>query len=119
MSANRRHHIFTENSTAHNIAPCCICGEPIHRLNDQWIIEHVRALALLGKDTNTNCGPAHASCASEKTHKQDLPRIRKAKRQQAMHEATRKPSRGFMVPPGFVYDWKLRRYVRAPLPSSS
>lgn len=81
MSQKRRQHIFSEHCTGHHIAPCCLCGKPIHRHDDEWIIEHVRALGLLGKDTNTNCGPAHVACAAEKTHKQDLPRIRKAKRQ--------------------------------------
>lgn len=112
MSQKRRQHIFTENSTAHNIAPCCICGKPIHRHNDRWIIEHLRALGLLGKDTNTNCRPAHEACASEKTHKQDLPRIRKAKRQQM---AGAKPaSRDFKVPDGVKFDWKRGRYTLRP-----
>lgn len=81
MSPKRRHHIFSENCTGHNVAPCCVCGRPIHRHNDAWIIEHKRALGLLGRDVNANCGPAHVACANEKTHKQDLPSIRKAKRQ--------------------------------------
>jgi hypothetical protein len=31
----RRHAIFLENCTAHNIAPCCLCGEPSHSPLDQ------------------------------------------------------------------------------------
>lgn len=115
MSANRRQAIFTENCTGHNIAPCCNCGKPVHRHNDRWIIEHKRALALLGRDVNTNCGPAHFACGEVKTHTQDLPRIRKAKRQQARHEGTKKPARGFQVPAGVVFDWQRRRYVAIPL----
>jgi hypothetical protein len=118
MSPQRRQHIFSENCTAHNVAPCCLCGLPIHRQNDRWIIEHKRALALLGPDTNTNCGPAHFACAEEKTHKQDLPRIRKAKGQQAKcvqvaNLATRSKAPGFTVPAGVAYDWKQRRYRAA------
>jgi hypothetical protein len=112
MSAKRRHHIFCEHAVALDIAPCCLCGKPIHRTKDRWIIEHIRALALLGKDTNTNCGPAHEACASEKTHGQDLPRIRKAKRQQAKYEGERTPHRGFRKPEGTVYDWWGRCYTR-------
>lgn len=81
MSAKRRHHIFSERSTAHHVAPCCICGKPIHRHHDRWIIEHIRALGLLGRDTNANCAPAHYDCAQVKTATQDLPMIAKAKRQ--------------------------------------
>jgi hypothetical protein len=95
MSPQRRQHIFSENCTAHNVAPCCICGDPIHRHSDRWIIEHKRALALLGPDTNTNCGPAHFACAQVKTHKQDLPRIRKAKRQQRACRVREKVVSGF------------------------
>ena len=47
MSAKRRQAIFSEQCTAHNIAPCCLCGQPIHRHEDRWIIKHKRALALL------------------------------------------------------------------------
>jgi hypothetical protein len=123
MSKKRRHHIFTENCTAHDIAPCCLCGEPIHRRKDDWQIEHVRALGLLGKDTNTNCRPAHTLCAIEKTQKHDLPMIRKAKRQAeaatpregmcVMHTPkTKKPARGFQVPAGYSYNWRAGRYER-------
>lgn len=113
MTAKRRQHIFSENCTSHNVAPCCLCGEPIHRHADRWIIEHKRALALLGPDVNTNCGPAHFECAEVKTHTEDLPRIRKAKRQQARHEGTKKPARGFQAPAGVTFDWKARRYIRS------
>lgn len=113
MTTKRRQHIFSENCTAHNVAPCCLCGAPVHRHNDKWIIEHKRALGLLGPDTNPNCGPAHFNCGEVKTHKQDLPRIRKAKRQQARHEGTKPVSGGFKVPANTAYSWKWRRYVKA------
>ncbi len=119
MSAKRRHAIFTEHCTAHQIAPCCLCGQPIHRERDRWIIEHVRALGLLGKDTNPNCGPAHYHCAEEKTHKHDLPRIRKAKRQAAAGAKKEKPARGFRTPAGYKFDWQYRRYVRQTEPPAS
>lgn len=80
MSAKRRHHIFSEHCTGHNVAPCCICGDPIHRYDDQWIIEHKRALGLLGKDTNVNCAPAHEDCRRSKD-KIDAAMMAKAKRQ--------------------------------------
>jgi hypothetical protein len=98
MSPKRRHHIFTENCTAHNIAPCCICGEPVHRHNDQWIVEHKRALGLLGPDVNSNCGPAHLACALVKTAEQDLPRIAKAKRQADAGKPPERPAFARYVP---------------------
>ncbi|MBX3583654.1 MAG: hypothetical protein KF810_17345 [Rhizobiaceae bacterium] len=111
MSQKRRQHIFSEHCTGHHVAPCCICGQPIHRHDDEWIIEHKRALGLLGKDSNTNCGPAHKACADVKTAQQDIPAIARAKRM-AQAGAKKKPARGFQVPAGVVFDWKKRRYVR-------
>ncbi len=112
MSPKRRHHIFSENCTGHNIAPCCICARPIHRHNDSWIVEHKRALGLLSRDVNSNCAPAHVACASEKTHKRDLPAIRKAKRQAEAGRVRPEPLvTSFRRPDGAKYDWKLRRYI--------
>jgi len=111
MSAKRRHHIFSENCTGHNVAPCCLCGQPIHRHNDQWIIEHKRALGLLGPDLNTNCAPAHETCRRLKD-KRDLAMIAKAKRQSEAGAKKEKPARGFQTPAGVAFDWRLRRYVR-------
>lgn len=122
MSTKRRQHIFSEHCTGHNVAPCCLCGKPIHRHNDQWTIEHMRALGLLGADLNTNCAPVHEACRREKD-KTDLARIAKAKRQAAagtpryVHDThtpeTKKPARGFQAPAGVKYDWRQRRYVKA------
>ena len=113
MTAKRRQHIFSEHCTAHNVAPCCLCGEPVHRHDDKWIVEHKRALGLLGADTNSNCAPAHARCASVKTHTQDLPRIRKAKRQASA--GARPVKKGRLAPPaGMAFDWKRRRYLVCP-----
>jgi len=111
MSEKRRQHIFSENCTAHNVAPCYNCSRPIHRLDDEWMIEHKRALGLLGPDTNPNCGPSHVDCGREKTAKRDIPAIAKAKRM-AQAGAKKKPARAFQVPAGVVYDWKQRRYVQ-------
>lgn len=76
---------------------------PIHRHNDRWIVEHKRALVLLGRDANTNCGPAQYDCAQvegEATagHAQDTEEI----------------SRRFLRPAGMVYDRQKRQYDRLP-----
>ena len=131
MSQKCRQHIFGEHCTANNIAPCCLCGQPIHRHNDQWTIEHLIALGLLGPDLNSNCAPAHEACRRQKD-KIDVARIAKAKRQaeagmprnmrhtyspQGMAimttPETKKPARGFQAPAGVKYDWRQRRYVKA------
>lgn len=115
MPQKRRQHIFTENSTAHNIAPCCICGDPIHRHDDQWIVEHIRALGLLGRDVNTNCAPAHEVCRRQKD-KTDMAMIAKAKRAARACTIRRsKPvKRRFQIPAGYKYDWKRRAYAPDP-----
>ncbi len=108
MSAKRRAHIFSEHATAPTIAPCCVCGQPIHKQRDRWIVEHVRALGLLGPDLNTNCAPAHYACAVEKT-RDDISRITKAKRQS---RAGKPKSR--WKPENARFDWKRGRYVIKP-----
>lgn len=110
MSAKRRQAIFSEHCTGHHIAPCCLCGKPIHRHNDRWTIEHIRALGLMGEDTNANCAPAHEVCRREKD-KADLSRIAKAKRQARAGKKKEKPARGFQTPAGCKFDWRKRRYV--------
>jgi hypothetical protein len=56
---------------------------------------------------------AHFACGEVKTRTQDLPRISKTKRQQARHDGTRKPPRGFKIAAGSVFDWTMRRYIRS------
>jgi hypothetical protein len=109
MSRKRRHAIFTEHATSHNVAPCCLCGQPIHRHHHRWIIEHKRALGLLGPDTNPNCAPAHEGCRRVKD-KQDVGRIAKAKRQADAGAIPDKPA--FARAADHAYDWRRRRYVR-------
>lgn len=110
MSQKRRQAIFTEHCTAHHLAPCCVCGRPVHRHKDRWIIEHIRPLALLGDDINTNCAPAHYECGLVKTHTEDLRRIRKAKRQGG-YFTEKRLSRSFWRPENTVFDWAEGRYV--------
>jgi hypothetical protein len=67
---------------------CVLCRRKIDGVRERWIIEHVRALALGGTDTDDNCGPAHASCGRDKT-KADNASWSKAKRQKAKHVGIR------------------------------
>lgn len=62
---------------------CCICKEKI-QLNEKWIDEHERALAMGGTNNPDNRGPAHKLCAKEKT-KDDMAQIAQAKRREAKH----------------------------------
>lgn len=72
---------------------CCLCGGKIHAPKEKWIDEHELALALGGSNEWENRGPAHVSCAREKTRK-DMAAIAEAKRREAKHiGATRKTSR--------------------------
>lgn len=59
---------------------CVLCGLQI-RSGEKWIDEHLRALGLGGSNDFDNRAPVHVACAEAKTHKEDIPRIAKAKRQ--------------------------------------
>ena len=116
MSSKRRHPIISDHCPGPNLAPCFICGAMIHRTNDRWTHAHVRALALLGKDTNTNCSPAHYLCGIAKTAS-EARTVAKAKRQARTAEIVQRPpghhaKRGFWKPNGAFFDWKIGRYVR-------
>lgn len=48
---------------------CCICKFKIHA-DKGFIVEHIKPLWLGGEDDLRNLGPAHKSCAREKTSKE-------------------------------------------------
>lgn len=78
MSPTRRLRIFEAHGGV-----CCLCERKI-RAGEKWTIEHLRALALGGTDTDDNCGPAHDTCRRIKD-KADLGSIAKAKRMKMRH----------------------------------
>lgn len=110
MSPTRRLRIWEAHS-----GTCVLCGQKIDGTREKWIVEHVRALALGGDDTDANCGPAHEACADAKTHSDDIPRIAKAKRQKMKALGIRKQST-FNRPKGVRFDWSLGRYVKESRP---
>jgi hypothetical protein len=117
MSRKRRQYIFTMHCTAEDVAPCCVCDEPIHRNDDRWIVEHVRPLGLLGEDNDANCKPAHYLCGIAKSAT-DARRIAKAKRQaKALPKGKNAPAarpeskQGFWKPENAFWDWRKRRYI--------
>lgn len=83
---------------------CCLCKLKIDGVRERWGIEHLRALALGGADSDDNCGPAHERCMLTKTQA-DIPAIAKAKRIKAKHLGIRKPSRW---PTGRDSKWKSK-----------
>lgn len=85
---------------ANNDGCCHLCGEKIDGVREAWEIEHVIAWELTRDDSDENLRPAHKSCHKDKTHKQDRPAIKKAKRREAKHNGVARPagnlkSRGF------------------------
>jgi 5-methylcytosine-specific restriction protein A len=86
MGTMRRLRIFEEHGGI-----CVICTLKI-KVGERWIIEHKRALALGGADTDDNCGPAHETCRREKD-KTDNAAWTKAKRMKARHLGIKKASR--------------------------
>lgn len=88
MSPTRRLRIWEAHKGV-----CILCSRPIDGAREKWIVEHKRALALGGADDDANCGPAHEACADEKTLRQDMPAIVKAKRQKMKALGIRTPSK--------------------------
>ena len=78
MSPMRRLRIFEAHKGV-----CILCERRI-KAGDTWTVEHIRALALGGADTDANCGPAHEACRRLKD-KSDVASIAKAKRAKAKH----------------------------------
>ena len=95
LSTKERLRLFT----LHN-GLCCLCGGKIDGTKERWIIEHVRPLALLGEDDDTNMKPSHELCSKAKTYgKQgDLATIAKAKRREAVHVGAKERGKGFAPP---------------------
>ncbi|WP_373696708.1 HNH endonuclease [Microvirga yunnanensis] len=63
---------------------CVLCNRRIDGVRERWIIEHIRALELGGRDAPDNMGPAHTTCAAAKT-RDDHQHAAKAKRQKIRH----------------------------------
>lgn len=82
---------------------CVVCGGSIDGVRERWIAEHRRAFELGGVDDLSNMGPAHETCALEKT-RDDHRRTAQAKRQKIRHigaEASKRP-----LPFGRASPWK-------------
>ncbi len=79
LSRLQRIRVFDDNDGI-----CHICERGI-RPGESWEVEHPTALALCGSDKIEDMRPAHKKCHSEKTAKEDIPRIAKAVRQRANH----------------------------------
>lgn len=88
---------------------CHLCGGKINAA-DKWDVDHILALALGGKDDESNFAPAHKVCHVAKS-RVDVGMIRKADRQRAAHIGAKPPSR-WRKPPGTRFDWKSGRYVK-------
>ena len=78
---------------------CHLCDRRI-QVGQPWDVEHVRPLALLGDDDQSNMRPAHKDCHATKT-KADAASWSKAKRCAAKHNGIRKPSTWRKPPPGY------------------
>ena len=84
---------------------CHLCELRI-QVGQPWDVEHVRPLALLGDDDQSNMRPAHKDCHATKT-KADAASWSKAKRMKAKHLGIKKPG-GFRKPPPGYNAWTRR-----------
>ena len=100
MSASRRLRIWEAHKGV-----CILCGLKIDGVREPWIVEHPRALALGGHDTDENAAPAHERCRRIKD-KDDVARIAKAKRVKSKF-IDRRQSRNPM-PGSKASKWKRR-----------
>lgn len=87
ISTRERVDIFTRNGGL-----CHLCGLRIDA-GQEWDVSHDRPLELGGEDGGDNLKPAHRRCHRVHTAKEDVPRIAKAKRQQARHLGIKRTSR--------------------------
>src|SRR3954466_5075018 len=71
---------------------CVLCERKIDGVRERWIAEHIRALELGGADDFDNLGPAHVTCATDKT-REDHRRTAQAKRQRIRHIGAEAPKR--------------------------
>jgi 5-methylcytosine-specific restriction endonuclease McrA len=74
LTASRKLRIWERNRGI-----CCLCGQTIDGVREEWFIEHKRALELGGTNDDENLGPAHRVCKPEKDA-DDHRRAAKAKR---------------------------------------
>ncbi|ANY79501.1 hypothetical protein BB934_15775 [Microvirga ossetica] len=82
---------------------CVLCDGRIDGVRERWIAEHIRALELGGADDFDNLGPAHDTCAADKT-REDHRRTAQAKRQKIRHIGAEAPKRP--LPYGRASRWK-------------
>ena len=86
---------------------CCLCGLPIDASRGTpWIVEHIKPRWLGGSDDESNMGPAHKHCATQKT-KDEAPVKAKSDRIRANFLGIKKPRRTI---PG-------RKFDGTPIPS--
>lgn len=103
---DRSKYVHEDGST---VMDCHICGGVIRPSRGQrWVAEHVIPFAFDGEDVR----PAHESpCHAVKT-KKDVTDIAKVKRARDKHFGIRRPKGFRKPPPGYKYDWGLRRVVK-------
>lgn len=84
---------------------CSICRLKIDAGQD-WDLSHDIPLALGGADDETNWSPAHRRCHRTITREEDMPRIAKAKRSQAVHIGAKRSKNP--MPGGKRSSWRKR-----------
>jgi hypothetical protein len=97
---------------------CYRCRLPIDATK-AWTDEHVRALGLSGSNDLKNRAPVHMHCGEAKTRLEDIPRIAKAKRQQAALVGKDPDQEPSIQSRGFTKKEKLRKdspFAHLPLP---
>ena len=98
LTPHRRLHVWEKTG-----GTCVLCDGKIDGVRERWIVEHIRALELGGKDDLSNMAPAHEACALAKTQ-EDHSHAARAKRQKIRHIGADEPKRP--LPFGKASPWK-------------
>ncbi len=98
LTPHRRLHVWEKTGDI-----CVLCDGKIDGVRERWIVEHIRALELGGKDDLSNMAPAHEACALAK-NREDHHRAARAKRRKIRHIGADEPKRP--LPFGKASRWK-------------
>lgn len=78
----------------------------------KFAYDHVIPDAMGGEPTLENCKVLCLACHGEKTAGVDVPAIAKVKRIRQRHLGIKRPSTFRKMPPGYHWDWRLKRAIK-------
>lgn len=105
-------HSWADPLSGRIMLTCWICQGPIDPVRQKWEAEHSVRRSVGGSDDPSNVLPAHTECHAPKTRLDNITTA-KGKRIRDKHFGIVRKQGFRKVPPGYVFDWKAKRYVKA------